>query len=249
MKLLKKLYDKNTLVFTIMFIVLYVVLMSLGDNLSEIVKINKSITLIIGLCLSLVLLIFLKKNNLFKEYGLCKSTIDKKQVLFYIPCLIILTTNLWFGVKINFSFVETLIYILTMLCVGFLEELIFRGFLFNTMKKDNLNAAIIVSSITFGIGHIVNLFNGSGVELFANILQVIYATSAGFMFVMLYHKTDSLIVCILVHGVFNALSVFGVTSPSLELEIFSCVLLTFITGSYAVYLYKLKNKKVFNKED
>ncbi len=124
-----------------------------------------------------------------------------------------------------------------MFCVGFLEEVIFRGLLFNAMRKDSRKAAVIVSSVTFGIGHIINLVNGSGAELLPNLLQVVYATAAGFMFVMMYLKTDSLIGCIAAHGLFNALSVFAnEANATPKRRILSCVLLAVITGAYAVYL-------------
>ena len=108
------------------------------------------------------------------------------------------------------------------------------------MKKDNLKIAILVSSLTFGIGHIVNLFNGSGAELIPSILQVIYATSAGFVFVMLYHKSNSLIICILIHAIFNSLSAFVVNYDAIELHILAASILTIITGGYAIYLSKVK---------
>ena len=110
------------------------------------------------------------------------------------------------------------------------------------MKKDNLKIAILVSSLTFGIGHIVNLFNGSGAELLYTLLQIAYATTAGFMFVMIYHKTNSLIICILVHAIFNSLSAFGVDYESIELHIIIPIILTIITGWYALYLSKIKTK-------
>jgi membrane protease YdiL (CAAX protease family) len=114
---------------------------------------------------------------------------------------------------------------------------IFRGLLFEAMRADSVKAAIIVSSVTFGIGHIINLINGSGAELIPNLLQVIYATAAGFMFVMMYYKSKSLLVCIATHAAFNALSVFAnEASATLEMRIISATLLTVITGSYALYL-------------
>ena len=158
-------------------------------------------------------------------------------MLFYIPILVMLTTNLWYGVTFNYGFLETALYILAMICVGFLEEIIFRGLLFEAMRKDNVKVAIIVSSVTFGIGHIINLINGSGAELLPNLLQVVYATAAGFMFVMMYYKSKSLIVCIIAHGTFNALSVFAnEANATAEMQILTAILLTVITGSYALYL-------------
>ena len=123
-----------------------------------------------------------------------------------------------------------------MFCVGFLEEVIFRGLLFEAMREGSERAAVIVSAVTFGIGHIINLVNGSGAELLPNLLQVVYATAAGFMFVMLYRKTKSLIVCIFSHGLFNALSAFSVEPQTDELRIITALLLTVITGAYALYL-------------
>ena len=91
--------------------------------------------------------------------------------------------------------------------------------------------------MTFGIGHIINLINGSGADLLPNLLQVVYATAAGFMFVMIYYKSKSLLACIAAHGVFNALSAFAdEANASGEMRILSAALLTVIAGAYAVYL-------------
>jgi len=242
---MKKLYDKSQIWFAVAWIIAYCVLMSVGDSLSAEIGIEKSATLPIGILLSAILLLFLKKNGLFEEYGLCAPKASAKSMLFYIPILVMLTANLWYGVTVHYGALETALYILSMFCVGFLEEVIFRGLLFEAMRKDNVKAAIIVSSVTFGIGHIINLINGSGAELLPNLLQVIYATAAGFMFVMMYYKSKSLIGCIAAHGVFNALSAFAdEANASGELQILSAVLLTVIAGAYAVYLaWTVKGRK------
>jgi membrane protease YdiL (CAAX protease family) len=199
--------------------------------------VEKAVTLPIGILLSAILLLFLKKNRLFEAYGICASKATARSMLYYLPVLVMLTANLWYGVTMNYGLAETLFYILSMFCVGFLEEVIFRGLLFNAMREDSYKVAVIVSSLTFGIGHIINLFNGSGAELIPNLLQVVYATAAGFMFVMIYCKTESLMGCILIHGLFNALSVFSNESAATtETRIIFCILLTAITAAYAVYL-------------
>ena len=75
------------------------------------------------------------------------------------------------------------------------------------------------------------------VDLSPKTARVIYATSAGFMFVMIYLKSRSLIVCILAHGIFNALSVFiNETEITSTMSIITALAITLITGSYAVYL-------------
>ena len=235
--MIKNLYKKSEICFAVTWIIAYVVLASVGDNLSADIGVLKIVTLPILIVLSVILFLFVKRNGLFGKYGLCKSEIPASKMLFYIPLVILLTANLWYGVTMNVSPVETVLYILSMLCVGFLEEMIFRGFLFNAMAEDGVKSAIIVSSITFGIGHIVNLINGSGAELLPNLLQVIYAVAIGFAFVMIYYKTKSLVLCIFTHSIFNSLSVFANEAVmTQQKQIVSGFLIAIIAGGYALYI-------------
>ena len=235
--MLKKLYNKSEIWFAVIWIIAYVVLASAGDNVSEDFGISKIITLPVLIVLSAILYFFVRKNGLTEKYGLCKSQLPAAKMLFYIPLLVLLTANLWYGAALNQSPLETVLYILSMFCVGFLEEMIFRGFLFQAMAKNGVKSAIIVSSITFGIGHIVNLINGSGAEWLPNLLQVMYAMAIGFAFVMIYCKTKSLISCIIVHSVFNGLSAFAnEAAMTPQRQIISGVLLAVIGGGYALYL-------------
>ena len=241
--MIREFYDKNEIGFSIIWIVAYCILASIGDNLSDELGISKVITLPILLVLTVILFLFIKRNNLTEKYGFCKADIAASKMLFYIPVIILLTANMWHGFRVNMSLLETILYILSMFCVGFLEELIFRGLLFNAMLKNGKNSAIIVSSVTFGVGHIINLINGSGAELLPNLLQVVYAIAVGFMFMMIYYRTKSLLPCIITHGVFNALSAFanetGLTSKE---QIISCILITLISGAYALYIaLEIKN--------
>ena len=241
--MIREFYDKNELGFSIIWIIVYCILASIGDNISDELGIAKVITLPILLVLTVILFLFIKRNNLTEKYGFCKADVAASKMLFYIPVIILLTANMWHGFRVNMSLLETILYILSMFCVGFLEELIFRGLLFNAMLKNGKNSAIIVSSVTFGVGHIINLINGSGAELLPNLLQVVYAIAVGFMFMMIYYRTKSLLPCIITHGVFNALSAFanetGLTSKE---QIISCILITLISGAYALYIaLEIKN--------
>ena len=235
--MLKKLYAKSEIWFAVAWIIAYVVLASAGDNISADLGVEKIVTMPILIALSAILYFFVKKNGLTEKYGLCKPQLPATKMLFYIPLLVLLTANLWYGVRLNQSPVETVLYVLSMFCVGFLEELIFRGLLFKAMEKNGMKSAIIVSSVTFGIGHIVNLFNGSGAELLPNLLQVMYAVAIGFAFVMICCRTRSLLPCILTHSIFNGLSAFAnEAAMTPQREIISGILLAVIGGGYALYL-------------
>ena len=200
-------------------------------------QVETIVTLPVLIAMSAGLFFFVRKNGLTEKYGLCRPRLPAAKMLYYIPLLVLLTANLWYGVAMNRPLLETVLYVLSMFCVGFLEELICRGLLFQAMAKDGVKAAIIVSSVTFGIGHIVNLINGSGAELLPNLLQVMYAMAIGFAFVMIYYRTNSLLPCIIVHSVFNGLSAFArETGMTPKRQIISGVLLTVIAGGYALYL-------------
>ena len=235
--MLKKLYAKSEIWFAVAWIIAYVVLASIGDNISADLGIEKIVTLPVLIALSAFLYFFVRKNGLTEKYGLCKPRLPAAKMLFYAPLLVLLTANLWYGIGMNLSPLETVLYILSMFCVGFLEEMIFRGLLFQAMVKNGVRVAIIVSSVTFGIGHIVNLINGSGAELLPNLLQVVYAIAIGFAFVMIYCKTKSLMPCILTHSIFNGLSAFAnEAAMTPQREIISGILLAVIGGGYALYL-------------
>ena len=235
--MLEKLYNKSEIRFAVIWIIAYVVLVSAGDNLSQAFGISKIVTLPVLIVLSAILFSFVKNNGLTEKYGLCRPQIPGVKMLFYFPLIVLITANLWYGVALNQSPPETLLHILSMFCVGFLEEMIFRGFLFNAMAKDGVKSAIVVSSVTFGAGHIVNLVNGSGAQLLPNLLQVMYATAVGFAFVMIYYKSKSLVPCILTHGIFNGLSAFAnEAAMTVQREILTGVLLAIIAGGYAVYI-------------
>ena len=100
------------------------------------------------------------------------------------------------------------------------------------MEKDNVKTAIIVSSLTFGIGHIVNILNGA--DLIPTLLQLCYAIAIGYMLVIVFYKSKSLIPCIVFHGVFNSLSIFS----SGESNVVTTIILIAMCLGYAIYINK-----------
>lgn len=166
-------------------------------------------------------------------YGLTRVT-NLKRYLYFIPLLLIVSINLWNGFNINNKPGEILFHILTMLNVGFIEEIIFRGFLFKMMEKDNVKSAIIVSSITFGIGHIVNLLNGA--DFIPTLIQICYAIALGYLFVIIFYKSKSLVPCIIAHSLINSFSIFYVENK-LSMYI-APIFLTIIPLIYAIYINK-----------
>ena len=127
-----------------------------------------------------------------------------------------------------------------MINIGFIEEIIFRGFLFKMMEKDNLKSAVIVSSLTFGIGHIINLFNGA--DLVTTLFQVCYAISIGFLFVIIFYKSGSLLPCIITHSLVNSLSIFNV--ENFLSTYIAPIFLIIIPVLYSLYIIKITKEKL-----
>ena len=247
---MNKLYNKSELIFSIVFIIIYIIGASFSDAFSDMIGISKIFTFPFFLVLSFILILFIKKNSLLKKYGLCKPNYISKQFLFYIPLLILISTNLWFGVKMNLNILESLLNVLSMLCVGFIEEIIFRGFLFRALEKDSTKSAIIISSITFGIGHLLNLFSNGLENIIPNICQVFYAMAVGFLFVIIFYKGGSLISCILTHSLVNSLSIFQNKEFYTNLnEILISIVIIIVAISYSLILIKtLNNGNKTNKD-
>ena len=228
---MKQIFEKNETLFCILLILLYVIINSycmqnfgLTDYRSAIINTIFSIFLIL-------LMIILKRT---KYYGLTKVR-NSKKYLFFIPLILIATVNLWNGININNRTNEIIFYILTMINVGFIEEIIFRGFLFKMMEKDNIKSAIIVGALTFGIGHIINLFNGA--DIIPTLMQVCYATAIGYLFVIIFYKSKSLIPCIITHSVTNSLAIFNVENTILTYIV--PIFLIVVSISYAIYINKI----------
>ena len=242
---MKKLYEKNELTFAIVWIVVYCVLQSLANPLNKAIGIEYSASAVFCVLQTIVLFAFIRKNKLQKRYGLCKSPVHACRFLYYVPLLILASGNLWNGIAVNYTPMETVCRIVCMLCVGFLEEVIFRGLLFMAIAKDNKRSAIIISSVTFGIGHIINLFNGSGMDLVNNVCQIVFAIAVGFLLVTIFYRGGSLLPCIMVHSAINTLGTFAnETALTAQLRLAHAAALILLTVGYTLLLTRTLPKNL-----
>ena len=229
------LYEKNKLTFALVCIVAYVVLMSLADGLSQQLGVEKLVTAPVGAALAALLMLWIMRRRLGEELGLCRFKGDARRYLCFLPLAVLASCNLWNGVHMNFTAGETALYVISMLSVGVIEELVFRGFLFTALLRDGVRRAVIISSLTFGLGHIVNLLNGAA--LLPTLLQLVYACAVGFMFTVLFYKGGSLWPCMITHGILNALSAFAVDGTD-AVDMLTAAALTVISVLYALWILK-----------
>lgn len=95
--------------------------------------------------------------------------------------------------------------------VGLSEELLFRGIMFGALRQKNrLITAVIVSSIAFGLLHLVNV--GVGQNLQQTLFQVINASALGVLFCALALSANSLWPAVILHMVWNGYAMMGVAT-------------------------------------
>lgn len=234
-----KIYKKSEITFALIWIAIYVITMNIAlqfcngfDHLE-----TKTIPqlLVPVICISIIAILstlFITKNNLQDNYGLINAKVNNKTYLYFIPLILMSCINLRNGLALQASLIQSLLMMTNLAIGGYVEEIIFRGFLFKAMAKDNINSAIIVSAITFGVGHIVNLANTQ--DTFGVLLQVCYAIAIGFLYTIIVYKSNSLYPCMISHMFVNGTSVFSSSQTTLYTSLFIII----ISLTYAYYLYK-----------
>ena len=121
-----RLYQKSEIGFSIAWIIVYIAGSSIADIASDGIGVTKVVTAVFHLGLSTLAYVWVCKKNLRREYGLCKGPVGAAKFLYYIPLMIIASCNLWYGVALNLTIVESVLYIVSMICVGFLFVIIFH---------------------------------------------------------------------------------------------------------------------------
>ena len=241
--MLEKLYKKSEVWFAVVFIIAYVVGDSFLIQASESTGMEMLYTIPYNLVLLGIMFEFIGKNHLTGYYGLNKVKCKASKLLYYVPLVIIATVNIWFGVSFKMRFFATVVYFVAMILTGIVEEMLFRGLLFKAMSKSNIKSAIMVTSITFGIGHIVNLINGNSSDYVETICQIFYAVAIGFLLAAVLYVGESLIPCIITHSMLNALSSFSNEAVINKIQIPVSVVLCVVSAVSAVLIFRNANRE------
>ncbi len=99
-------------------------------------------------------------------------------------------------------------YVVYVLSIGLFEEALLRGVVLNKMRnawgntKRGIYASVIVSSLLFGLFHLINLLDKPWLVV-ATWTQVSYAFIFGFIFAAIYIRTKNLWTVIVFHALFD----------------------------------------------
>lgn len=211
---MKRVFEKFDLLIAILFIVVYC-----GFTVPIRGKLGDESPAMLGVLAAIAVVIFVlvKVTHTEERYGFVKWKGKASDYWFFIPMLILMTGNLWGGFGIAYDGINQVYAVLSMMLIGFIEELIFRGFLFRALlKRDPAPVAIIITAVTFGIGHIINFFAGQA--SLETVIQVFFAIAWGFIFTFVFYKSGNLVMCIIVHGMVDAFSKFDTAERNIVTE-------------------------------
>ena len=241
--MLEKLYKKSEVWFAVIFIIAYVIGNSYFIQVSESAGLEMVYTIPYNLVLLGIIFAFIGKNHLCQYYGINKVKTEASKLLYYLPLIAIGTVNIWFGISFKMNLLATVIYFSAMIITGITEEMLFRGLLFRAMSRSNIKSAIIVTSITFGIGHIVNLVNGNSEDYVETVCQLFYAVAIGFLLAAVLYVGKSIIPCIITHSMVNGLSTFSNEALTVKVQIPVSIALCVISTVSAVLIFNKSNRE------
>lgn len=180
-------------------IFIYIALVNVGDALGEAYGLGSVITALLVLALASVLV----KKHARKELGLIIPSLSNLQKwVYFLPLALMVLVQWVAGLEPGIGAAGVGEAALLMLGVGFVEEVLFRGMLFQAIEKTSTTRrAVIISGVTFGLGHIVNLLRGYSASELAG--QIVLAIVIGILLSLLMARTRSVVVGAVFHILFN----------------------------------------------
>lgn len=163
----------------------------------------------IGFVAFAVLIVFMDFGNIFKFRGI-KSLKDR---IFIAISFVIAINNFPFisvlsgDAYVSGNSIDIALFAIQCFVVGGFEELAFRGFAFililQKLEKSTKGAfvSIALSSVLFGLIHIINVFAGAGI---GNVLlQIGYSALIGGLASVVLLKTHNIWYCVVLHALYN----------------------------------------------
>lgn len=225
---------------SVIWIVLYGMIYSFSEKFSKSFGQNHILTVIAIMLYIVVLYLFLKRRNRLSIYGLCfPKNWRKRDIAWLMPFLIFPVVNICLK-EYQTVLQNSWIMFILMLFTVFLEELLFRGYLFVYLSDKfairNKWIGMVVSSVLFGLFHIVNLFQGA--DILYTMIQMLCAFGVGLCLCVLVSKYKSIFPGVIVHYLIN------ITSFDMEKSNFKVLLCFFIVSVLYIFYAGVLNRKL-----
>ena len=211
---LKRFLKKHEVLFVLVLIEVYIVGLTVAKQISAAAALPFLGEAVYQALCTAALMVWIVRKRLTGFFGLCRSSVPAVKMLFYLPLMLTAASSVLMGVSLRYpegakpeqQMLSLVLRSVSMLFVGFLEEILFRGFLFRSIAKKNLTAGVLCSSVLFGLCHFSETISWDTVM--PSLMNIVLALAAGFLLVMIFVRTGSLLVCIVFHSVNNILTGF-----------------------------------------
>lgn len=204
---MNRLYETSKTAFSLLWICCYLGIVFVSERLSAWVGIEKSVTAPLLLGMTAFFLHWLRKNAFWHAYGICPCRIGRREAFAPVLFLLLAGVNLLGGISCSLRPWPLLFDVLSMLCVGFLEELLFRGFLTGALRRLGDFSAALFGALLFGAAHFLNIAGSD--TAFRVLLLALFAAASGFFFAAFYLRTGALWPCMLTHAALNITAAFS----------------------------------------
>ncbi|MFC5928800.1 CPBP family intramembrane metalloprotease [Cryobacterium melibiosiphilum] len=234
---MRKLQDTKPIWHALIWIFGYILIVNVGDAVSEALGIPNSGTALLVIVYSLVLLGYLRAGRRTEFYGLRRpATGSLRLTAYYLPLLVLAFFQYSKGLNPELTARAIAFICVLMIGVGFLEELIFRGLLFQAiLKKKTVLRAIYIAGITFGLGHLVNLTRGYSPT--DQLIQLVAAIAIGIALGYCVAITRSILPGVLFHILFNISGNVSNHDPLWDTVLVGAMIVVLVP--YIVYLHRV----------
>ena len=181
----------------------------LCDSPSEsVTELYSSLSRFFGGMVALIFILEFSFGKILRPLGNKRAS----ALIFIIPALAVAINNFpWVSLAMGDcsfggSVGDILLFAFSCFCVGFFEELAFRGCALmlllksRTATKLKIFMAIFWSSVVFGAVHLVNIFTASPGAV---ILQIGYSALIGGMCSLVLLETKNIWICVFIHALYN----------------------------------------------
>lgn len=189
------------------------------------------VRIIVQLIPSLFVFIIIFALNLFDKVGFRKKGFVKGFALGWFGLIAVSVTFVmsYAGISKDIMTAPTIWnlvgFTITMFLVGVFEEILCRGLILNNMllhwgsNKKGIIKAVLLSSVIFGISHIVNLISSPSL-IITTFSQIIYASFVGVFFAGIYLRCRNIWSVIVLHALVDwialVLTIFLISTPGTD---------------------------------
>jgi len=185
--------------------------------------------------LTVLLAVILTVSASWRRVGFRRGT--GRQLLWVLPMALPAVLNLYPGLDPG-GLSAVLGFLCLALMVGFVEESAFRGLMLRALEPLGEWRAVIVTTVLFGVTHLLNILAGEG-GLQA-VMQLLYAAAIGFAFAALALRTRLIWPLVLVHALIDFVAFMRdpalTVPPAVEITVDLAVTIVFVAYGLFVML-------------